>query len=59
MERAVFLIESTGERLGCLLNPESLVVRRQAGVRRRRSTGGLLTGAGQADGGSCLDHPGL
>jgi hypothetical protein len=49
MERVAFLIERTGERLGCLLNPESLVVRRTAGVRPRRSRGGLLTGAGLRD----------
>ena len=49
MERVAFLIEKTGERLGCLLNPESLVVRRMAGVRPRRSAGGELVGAGLAD----------
>ena len=32
MERATFLIESTGEQIGCLLNPASLVVRRLAGA---------------------------
>jgi hypothetical protein len=35
--------------LPCLLNPESVVVRRTAGVRRRQSSRGALTGAGQAD----------
>jgi hypothetical protein len=49
MERVAFLIENTGERIGCLLNPDSLVMRRVAGVRPRRSTGGQLTGAGLAD----------
>jgi hypothetical protein len=49
MERVAFLIESTGDRLGCLLNPESLVIRRSAGVRSRRSAGGQLTGSGLAD----------
>ena len=49
MERVVFLIEDTGERIGCLLNPESLVIRRQAGVRSRRSAGGLVTGSDLAD----------
>lgn len=49
MERAAFLIERTGARLSCLLNPETLVVRRLAGVRPRRSVGGQLTGAGLAD----------
>jgi hypothetical protein len=49
MERVAFLIEATGERIGCLLNPESLVIRRQAGIRARRSGGGLVTGADLAD----------
>ncbi|HKQ79236.1 MAG TPA: hypothetical protein VJ810_36410 [Blastocatellia bacterium] len=49
MERVAFLIERTGERIGCLLNPESVVRRRVAGVRARRSVGGLLTGAGLSD----------
>lgn len=49
MERVAFLIEDTGERLGCLLNPESLVMRRQAGIRPRQSVGGLVTGADLSD----------
>lgn len=49
MERVSFLIESTGMRLPCLLNPETLVVRRLAGVRPRRGSGGALAGAGLAD----------
>ncbi len=49
MERVAFLIESTGDRLGCLLNPESLVIRRTGGVRSRRSASGQLTGAALAD----------
>ncbi|HEV2914243.1 MAG TPA: hypothetical protein VGX92_13280 [Pyrinomonadaceae bacterium] len=49
MERVTFLIEETGERIACMLNPESLVIRRLAGVRQRRSAGGVLTGAGLAD----------
>jgi hypothetical protein len=49
VERVAFLIENTGERLGCLLNPESLAVSRLAGVRPRRSVGGPLTGARLSD----------
>lgn len=49
MERVAFLIEDTGERLGCLLNPESLVLRRQAGIQPRQTAGGLVTGADLAD----------
>lgn len=49
MERVAFLIEDTAERIGCLLNPESVVIRRQAGVHTRRSAGGLVTGTDLAD----------
>jgi len=49
MERIAFMVESSGERIGALLNPDSLVVRRLAGVRPRRSAGGQLSGAGLAD----------
>src|SRR5882672_6583805 len=49
MERVAFLIESTGARIGCLLNPETVVVRRWAGVRRRRSLAGTLRADALAD----------
>jgi contractile injection system tube protein len=49
MERVAFLIEPEGIRLGALLNPESLVMRRVAGVRPRRSLGVPLTGSKLAD----------
>ncbi len=49
MERVAFLLETTGERLGCLLNPDSLIVRRLAGVRLRQGSGGTLTGVGMSD----------
>jgi hypothetical protein len=49
MERVAFLVERTGQRLSCLLNPETVVVRRRAGVRQRQSLGGQLTGARLAD----------
>ena len=49
MERVAFLIEETGQHIGCLLNPESVVMTRTAGVEPRRSSGGRLTGAGLAD----------
>ncbi|MEE2568870.1 hypothetical protein V1638_05600 [Pseudarthrobacter sp. J64] len=49
MERVAFLIEDTGEHLGCLLNPETVVMTRTAGVEPRRSAGGKLTGSGLAD----------
>ena len=49
MERVSFLVESTGVRLPCLLNPETLAVRRMAGVRPRRSAAGALTGVELSD----------
>jgi Contractile injection system tube protein len=48
MERVGFLLE-TGERLSCLLNPESIEIRRRAGVQSRHSIGGVLTGRGLTD----------
>jgi hypothetical protein len=49
VERVAFLVEETGDRITCMLNPEGMIVRRLAGVRQRRSAGGTLTGAGLAD----------
>jgi hypothetical protein len=49
MERVTFLVEKTRLRLDCMLNPESLVVERMAGVRPRRSPGGLVTAPGMTD----------
>src|SRR5688500_4316265 len=49
MERVAFLIEKTGQRIGCLLNPESLTIQRTAGVRLRDSSTGPLTGASLSD----------
>lgn len=44
MERIAFLIEETGVQLSCLLNPESVVVRRRAGIRQRQSGRGFISG---------------
>jgi hypothetical protein len=49
MERVAFLLEKTGERIPCLLNPASVVVRRLAGVEPRQSGSGPLTGAALKD----------
>lgn len=49
MERVAFLIEESGERLSCMLNPESLVVRRNAGIRPQQSVNGSLTGSSLSD----------
>lgn len=45
MERVAFLVERTGQRIGALLNPETLVVRRLSGVRPQQVPGGPLAGA--------------
>ena len=49
MERVAFLVDDTGERIDCLLNPETFEVNRLAGVRTQGSAGGHLVGAGLAD----------
>lgn len=49
MERVAFLVDETGERIDCLLNPESVAITRLAGVRARGTSQGQLTGAGLAD----------
>lgn len=49
MERVAFLIEKSGERLGCLLNPQNVTLTRRAGLRSRRSLNGVLNGRGMAD----------
>jgi hypothetical protein len=49
MERVAFLLEASGERLGCLLNPASLTLQRTAGLQPRRSIGGPFNLAEGAD----------
>jgi hypothetical protein len=44
MERVTFLVEDTGTRISCLLNPDSIVMRRASGIARRKSASGPLTG---------------
>ncbi|HEX8702960.1 MAG TPA: hypothetical protein VF815_29255 [Myxococcaceae bacterium] len=44
-----FLLEPSGERIGALLNPETLVMRRCAGLRPRRALGGAVAGGGPVD----------
>ena len=41
MERVTFLIEERGERVSCLLNPESLTITRHAGLHERVGRGGF------------------
>jgi contractile injection system tube protein/LysM domain-containing protein len=49
MERVAFLVEATGERIDCMLNPETVVLKRSAGVQRRKSFSGQLTGVDLSD----------
>lgn len=49
MERVAFLVEATGARITCQLNPESFVIRRSAGAQPRRSLTGQISGAGVTD----------
>jgi hypothetical protein len=44
MERAAFLIEKTGQTISCLLNPENVQMRRQAGIQPRYSITGKVSG---------------
>jgi hypothetical protein len=49
VERVAFLVEATGDHITCLLNPESLVVSRTAGIQPRQVAGGRLVGQGLSD----------
>ncbi|MGR9115882.1 MAG: CIS tube protein [Gammaproteobacteria bacterium] len=49
MERVAFLIEDSGVQLSCLLNPESVIVRRRAGIRPRQSSAGFISGHAGSD----------
>lgn len=43
------MIERSGARIACLLNPESLEARRHAGITRRRHSGGGVLGNPRSD----------
>lgn len=49
MERVTFLDPATGARITCLLNPEHLVQRREAGLRRPQAGSGYVTAALASD----------
>lgn len=49
MERIAFLVEATGERIPCLLNPESVVLRRRAGIVPRRVEAAPIGAVGGLD----------
>jgi len=42
--RVAFLIEETGERIGCMLNPQSLLLQRRTGVQSRHTVAGSVNG---------------
>lgn len=56
MERVAFLVEGTGERITCMLNPEHIVQRRIAGLAPRRGGAGIVAGSAWSD--SPLQHTG-
>ena len=43
MERVTFLVEESNERISCMLNPETVLIRRTSGVRPRESLSGLIS----------------
>ena len=49
MERVAFLVERTGQRIDCLLNPEKVIFRRQSGVKRRTLLGHPIGDAAWSD----------
>ncbi len=49
MERVVFILEETNERLPCMLNPESVLVERDAGVANAATLGATLSNGEQKD----------
>jgi hypothetical protein len=49
MERVAFVVEETGERIDCLLNPETFAVQRVAGIRSPELDTPLLVGANRTD----------
>ncbi|HTJ37971.1 MAG TPA: hypothetical protein VL738_32455 [Dactylosporangium sp.] len=49
MERVAFIVDATGERIDCLLNPETFEVKRLAGIRASAAGGDRLVGRGRAD----------
>lgn len=49
MERVTFLVEESNERLSCMLNPESVQMRRATGVRPRESLSGPINSDWRGD----------
>lgn len=51
MERVTFLVEETGQLISCMLNPETLVIKRRSGIHQRKIKSGIVNGANQSDDG--------
>jgi hypothetical protein len=49
MERVAFVVDDTGERIDCLLNPETFEVKRLAGISSPAAGDGRLVGRGRTD----------
>lgn len=49
MERVAFLLERSGERIECLINPDTFTVTRQAGLRPQATLSGVVGGRSQSD----------
>lgn len=49
MERVTFIVSDTGQRISCLLNPEQVVQRRSAGLRRPYAGSGPVSAAAVSD----------
>ncbi len=49
MERVTFLVEETGQLISCMLNPETLVIKRRSGIHQRKIKSGIVNGAHQSD----------
>lgn len=49
MERVAFLTEPDDLRISCMLNPETVTIKRSAGVKERESIGGHISGYNQSD----------
>lgn len=51
MERVTFLVEETGQLISCMLNPETLMIKRRSGIHQRKIKSGLVKAAQQTDDG--------
>lgn len=49
MERVAFIVEATGERIPCLLNPETFEVHRRAGIALQPEDAGRIAGHRRKD----------